>query len=158
MTLDKIVQWIILIGAAIGAIKAIYGVFAKPTSYFKKRATEGHKRIMKETLEEELPIWLTEMGKPYIEYITKHEKALDTMQECTETTRLALQNIIRQKVLETYYMRKATRTLYQYEKESIDQLYEDYKKFGGNSYVEELYRRMSSWDVMPEGVLPPENE
>lgn len=158
MTLNEIAQWIILIGAAIGAMKAIYGLFAKPTSYFKKRATEGHKRIMKETLEEELPIWFTEMGKPLIEYIAKHEEALDTMQECTETTKLALQNIIRQKVLEIYYMRKTTRTLYQYEKESIDQLYEDYKKFDGNSYVEELYRRMSSWDVMPEGVLPPEHE
>lgn len=158
MILDKIVQWIILIAAAIGAIKTIYGVFAKPTSFFKKRASDSHKRVIRETLEEELPVLVTEMGKPYVRYVTEHGKTLEVMEECSKTTRLALQNMIRQRILELYYTRKTTKTLYHFEKECLDQLYEDYRNFNANSYVEELHRRMSSWDVLPEEVIPSENE
>jgi hypothetical protein len=46
-----------------------------------------------------------------------------------------------------YENNKDRRKLKFFEKEALTQYYKDYKKMGGNSYIERIYGRMVTWSV-----------
>ena len=51
-----------------------------------------------------------------------------------------------------YHEYKFERALPIHVKEALDELYKDYKKEGGNSYIDKYYGRMGKWKITyPDG-------
>ena len=55
---------------------------------------------------------------------------------------------LRSNMLSTYYNCKEKETIRQYERENFDKLYAAYKKLGGNSFVDDIYKEIRTYDVV----------
>lgn len=54
---------------------------------------------------------------------------------------------LRTSMLSTYYHCKERETIRQYERENFDKLYAAYKKLGGNSFVDDIYKEIRTYTV-----------
>ena len=55
---------------------------------------------------------------------------------------------LRTAMLNTYYHCKDDERIRQYERENFDKLYSAYKKLGGNSFVDDIYKEIRSYEVI----------
>ena len=55
---------------------------------------------------------------------------------------------LRTAMLSTYYRCKDKEEIRQYERENFDKLYHAYKKLGGNSFVDDIYKEIRTYDVI----------
>ena len=55
---------------------------------------------------------------------------------------------LRAAMLRTYYKHCETRTIRQYEKENFIFMYKAYKRLGGNSFIDDIHKEVSSWHVV----------
>ena len=55
---------------------------------------------------------------------------------------------LRTAMLSTYYHCKEKDEIRQYERENFDKLYAAYKKLGGNSFVDDIYKEIRSYEVI----------
>lgn len=60
-------------------------------------------------------------------------------------------DLMRNEIVKIYYKRQDVKELYQYERESLDKMYEGYHAGGGNSFIEDIYSEMRHWKVVPAG-------
>ena len=68
----------------------------------------------------------------------KGYKEKDTRQEET------LKCLLRSNITSKYYVYSELKEIPYYEKENIDRMFEQYKKMGGNSYVDTIVREINS--------------
>ena len=61
-------------------------------------------------------------------------------------------DLMRNEITKLYYRRQNVRELYQYERESLDKMYQGYHAEGGNSFVDDIYAEMRKWMVLPAGI------
>ena len=54
---------------------------------------------------------------------------------------------LRTAMLHTYYRCKEKEEIRQYERENFDKLYRAYKKLGGNSFVDDIYKEIRTYNV-----------
>lgn len=55
---------------------------------------------------------------------------------------------LRSNMLEIYYKGQKTRTIHIYEYENFMQLYDVYKKLGGNSFIDKVHKEIEEWTVI----------
>lgn len=55
---------------------------------------------------------------------------------------------LRSEMLRIYYHNKDTKTIRQYEYQNFTMLYEAYKALKGNSFIDEIYEKVMSWEVI----------
>ena len=69
-----------------------------------------------------------------------------------EVLKQGTKDVLRQKIMAIYHEYKSERSFPIHVKEALDELYKDYKKEGGNSYIDKYYGRMSKWKITyPDG-------
>lgn len=56
--------------------------------------------------------------------------------------------LLRRGMVNTYYRNKDSARIRQYEVESFIKEYEAYKELGGNSFIDEIYKEVMSWEVV----------
>jgi hypothetical protein len=56
--------------------------------------------------------------------------------------------LLRQAMLNTYYHHKETEKIRQYEKENFVHLYKAYKALKGNSFIDDIYKEVRTWEVI----------
>lgn len=164
MTIGELVDYIILIGALIGAIYKIWDFFAKPTSKIKQRALEREKERIGVVLNEKLPDilynhdleirdkykgdrenYLNEIKNEILKEISSDILANT---ETIEALVISAKDVLREKIMAIYHKNKYNRTLTEYEREALNQYYVDYKALKGNSYIDKRYNRMNKWKVI----------
>lgn len=59
----------------------------------------------------------------------------------------ALTSMMRNDITDIYYRNLANKKLKQYERESLDKLYDGYIEAGGNSFIKDIYAEMRKWEV-----------
>lgn len=57
--------------------------------------------------------------------------------------------LLRDRITTIYYGHRDKRELYQYEFENCEHLYDQYKKLGGNSFVDKIWNEMKKWTINP---------
>jgi hypothetical protein len=67
-----------------------------------------------------------------------------------EALAISAKDVLREKIVCMYENNKDARTLRFFERRALDQYYKDYKKLGGNSYIDIIYNRMITWEVIPD--------
>lgn len=55
---------------------------------------------------------------------------------------------LRSEMLRIYYHNRETEKIRQYEYENFVMLYEAYKALKGNSFIDEIYAKVKTWDVL----------
>lgn len=168
--LQQICDWIILLGAVTVAILNIIKFFAKPTSFFKKKKDKEFQENLKNALDKIMPEYFEThdlqtrekyLGdrQRYLQEITKEvlENTKGLLEEIkkinieqSENLKILNQgskDVLRQKIMTIYHQYKKEQAMPIFAKESLDELYKDYKAQGGNSYIDKYYKRMSDWEV-----------
>lgn len=85
--------------------------------------------------------------KPFRQWILGIKK--DRMQE-EEQKRNQVETdkcLLRDRILAAYYKHNNSRKIGRYEFENIEHMYIQYKKLGGNSFVDKIWNEMQTWDV-----------
>ena len=61
-----------------------------------------------------------------------------------------LKELLRERIMAIYRRNKAKRELEEHEKIELDRSYASYKSIKGNSYIDDYYKRMQTWTVVPD--------
>ena len=61
-----------------------------------------------------------------------------------------LKELLRERIMAIYRRNKAKRELEEHEKVELDRSYASYKSIKGNSYIDDYYKRMQTWAVVPD--------
>lgn len=67
-------------------------------------------------------------------------------------------DMLRQRIMVIYHKYREVQTISRYDREIVDQLYKDYKKAGGNSYIEKIYARIKRWEVIEDFMSSEEDD
>lgn len=164
LTIEELVDYIILGGALVGAIYKIYEFFAKPTSKIKQRAINKERERIGAVLDEKLPGILYQHDlETRDKYRSDREKYLKEIKnevikeiggelnsntETIEALVISSKDVLREKIMAIYHKNKYNRTMTEYEREALNQYYIDYKALHGNSYIDKRYNRMDKWKVI----------
>lgn len=62
--------------------------------------------------------------------------------------KMAQRCLLRSKMLDIYYDNHEKQTIRQYEYENFVFLYEGYKSLKGNSFIDEIYDKVKSWEII----------
>lgn len=164
MTVSEFVDYIILLGALCAAIYKIYDFFATPTSKIKQRAQEKEKMRIKAVVDEVMPQilhnhdlktrekykgdrqnYLNEIKQEILKEIGED---INSNSETINALVISARDVLREKIMAIYHKNKYNRSMTEYEREALNQYYVDYKKLGGNSYIDKRYSRMDKWRVI----------
>ena len=80
--------------------------------------------------------WILGVKKDRIEEEEQRENQIET-DRC----------LLRDRILATYYKHRNSRKIGIYEFENVEHMYVQYKKIGGNSFVDKIWSEMKTWDV-----------
>jgi hypothetical protein len=64
-----------------------------------------------------------------------------------EALAISAKDVLREKIVAMYENNKDRRKLRFFERLALTQYYKDYKKMGGNSYIDLIYGRMEHWET-----------
>ena len=86
----------------------------------------------------------------------------DKEKEFLEKQHIVLQtgilDMLRQRIMVIYHKYREVQIISRYDREIVDQLYKDYKKAGGNSYIEKIYARIKRWEVIEDFMSSEEDD
>lgn len=173
MLFQIICDWVVLIGAVVIAITNILKFFGKPISFFKKKRDKEMKESLEKILNDILPKqfeshdlktrdkylndrlrYLHEIKAEILKDIQGTLEEIRTLNieqsKKLEYLNASSKDILRQKIMTIYRDYKNIRQFPIYKKEALDELYKDYKKQDGNSYIDKYYNRMKTWKVIEE--------
>lgn len=89
------------------------------------------------------------LSKPFRKWLlnSKNEKKQDEMNEqrAKETDKC----LLRDRITSIYFKHYRECEIREYEFENVAQLYKQYKKLGGNSFVDKVWREIQEWKVIP---------
>lgn len=164
LTVGEIVDYIILFSALLAAIYKIWDFFAKPTSKLKQRAIDKQKEQIGAVLDEKLPEILYNhdletrdkykgdrqnyLNEIKAEILAEIDDDIKTNARTIDALVISAKDVLREKIMAIYHKNKYNRTLTEYERESLNQYYIDYKALKGNSYIDKRYNRMDKWKVI----------
>lgn len=170
MILEDISSYIILAGAIIVAVTNIAKFFGRPLKFMKRKRDLEFKEKFDKSFKEESNILLQGLDEKITTLLEKDkqermsevcikvdEKISATLNEIRDlnkeqSRRLELlsqssKDLLRQKFMSIYHKGKKTKSLVIYDKEALEELYKDYKKEGGNSYIDKYYSRTLTWKI-----------
>jgi len=76
---------------------------------------------------------------------TRTKKSVD---ENHKQMNKALVNLTKESITKIYYDNLDDKTLKEYERESLDALFDGYVEMGGNTFVKDIYSQMRNWKVI----------
>lgn len=147
--------------------------FGKPIKFLKRKKDKEYSEILKENLDKLVPQYLEAHDletrdkyladrQRYLQEISLevYKQVEGDIKEIKENSGQykevigLLQNnmvdVLRQKIETIYYNYKDERQLPIYASENLEELYHDYKAAGGNHHIDKLYKRMKTWEVLPD--------
>lgn len=182
MNLESICDLIVVVGAAYFTIIKIINSFAKPSSKIKKKQEEKERERMRNFLKEIMPEFFKQHDEEFKKLILQNEdtyinevkdrvveelkeglkeikdinknqnKQLNELNEKLILINNSSKDVMRQKIMSIYHNNKKQKTLSIYDKETLDELYKDYKSQLGNSYIDKYYNRMKNWNIIDENL------
>lgn len=87
--------------------------------------------------------------EPFRKMILRSKEDKKREQEREEEQRETDRCVLRELIEMIYYKRRSTCEIYQYEYESIAFMYKQYKKLGGNSFVDRIWEEIQEWTILP---------
>lgn len=146
MTIQTICDTIVLIAAVCVAITNILNFFGKPIKFFNKRK----KKEFQDNLNEALPEILEKHNKEIKNDLKKIMEINLAQNEQIRVLTDGSKDLLREKIMTIYERNKSKQSMFEYERRQLNQFYKDYKKEGGNTYIDSYYTIMQEWDTLPD--------
>jgi len=86
--------------------------------------------------------------KPFRDWIIKNKDNKKKMQQNEEDRKETDRCLLRDRITSIYYKNKRDCEIRQYEFENLERLYKQYKKLGGNSFIDKIWNEMQEWNVI----------
>ena len=176
MTIAVICDIIILIGAVLVAITTIYNFFRKAGIGVKNKVDEARQaqedelnERIDERLREVLPDilvehdletrdkyradrqrYLVEIRDNVVEEISEQLHSVENHEAQMLTFNEVLKELLRERIMVIFGRNRVRRQLEEHEKVELTRAYTLYKAIGGNSYIDDYYARMQTWEIIPD--------
>ena len=158
--LQTICNFIILLGAVAGAITGILALCGRPIRFFKKRKEQAEAQRKKEedarttALIQEISKTVKANLAPDFDdlYQQNEEQSASITAQGKQIDKLShsIRDTIGAEITAFYEQYKTKRIITEAQKETIEDLYKQYKTLKGNHHVDNMYKRMHSWDIYTE--------
>ena len=164
--LGALCDGVVLAAAVLVAIKTIAEMLGKPIKLVRNRANDDFKARVIAVLDEVLPgilynhdlstrdrykadrqRYLQEIKQEVINQIDTQLQQVNVLTKQYEALAISAKDVLREKIVAMYENNKDRRCLRFFERLALTQYYKDYKKMGGNSYIDLIYGRMEHWDT-----------
>ena len=150
LNLLQLMETIKTIGGFIGALATITALLSacskKARTWFGKkvRAATGIETIQNDvaTIKEAQ----TKINTHLQEHITSSNNRFANGENRISNNEDLMVSMLRDILTRVYHQNYQTKSLPPYGKQYVAHMYEDYKKRGGNSYVEKIYHEMMNWE------------
>lgn len=86
--------------------------------------------------------------KPFRNWLFGIKKDKKEKEEQEEQQRETDKCLLRDRLLDIYYKHNKDCEIHFYEIENAARMYEQYKKLGGNSFVDKIWKEMQTWTVI----------
>lgn len=120
-------------------------------SWFAKYADKTETAKALDDIKKELGEIRTQMAHNTQErsrQITDLRNQINAVIEFDKKNHEALKDMIRERIVSTYYTNLANKSLHFEEWETISELNASYEGLGGNSFVKGLVKQMAAWDIV----------
>lgn len=167
MPIQDILNWAVLVGAACMALWNIIKFFSAGDSWFKRKSEEK----IKDVLATSIPAYLEKHSKKVSQERTRENetqiktalaeslkgvyKKLDNIIELNNEQNKTIEllkkdntGLLRREIKKIYCKYRPYKKILQYDKEDCVKIIEDYFSLDGNSYVEDLWKEMRTWEVV----------
>jgi hypothetical protein len=160
---------IVLISAVLIAIKTIAEMIGRPIRLIKRKSDTEFKEKVISILDEILPgillrhdletrerykadreAYLRDIKEAVVQDIGQKLSQVDNLAQQYVSLEISAKDVLREKIVCMYENNKDARKLRYFEKRALEQYYKDYKKMGGNSYIDTIHERMLTWEVEPD--------
>lgn len=138
-------------GGAMVLVYGLYQAFVKVfgnIGYFKKKKEEKLKKEKEERKKEYKEFFEHGAEEIVKSIIDKIDNANNQQNERLDTLIISSNDLLRKEITNAYYKYAPFRKMPRYIKEGIYVLYKDYKKQGGNSFIDELFDEIKTWEVV----------
>ena len=142
MVLQNICNIIILIGATVAAIAGVLSFLGKPLKFIKKRR-DNFEQERREEIAKDVERRLTPRFDEIYQQNLEQDESINILAKSSR-------DILRKEIIHIYSKNKAARTLTETTKEYLDDLHADYKAENGNHYIDKIYARMCTWDIVSD--------
>lgn len=146
MSIQAICDAIVLIAALCVAITNILTFFGKPIKFLNKKKKQEFRDNLNETLPEILEGQNKEIKNGLKQIMEINLAQNEQIKILTDGSK----DVLREKIMTIYERNKNRRAMFEYERRQLSQFYKDYKKEGGNTYIDSYYTIMQEWDTLPD--------
>ena len=90
---------------------------------------------------------LLTVSKSFRQWLHGMKNEKKRLEETERDSRETDKCLLRDRITSTYYRHYKNRSIKQYEYENVERLYRQYKKLGGNSFVDKIWEEMQDWHI-----------
>ena len=153
--LQEVCNVIILVSAVIIAAKNIYGFLKKPVDGLHQKSQTAEEKHINEIVEAKVP----EMLKKNQEEITNsleeikglvldQGQQLKAINNSVNVLNVSQMDLMRYNMNRLYYKYRPHKKILDCDKKAFIKLYDDYHDMGGNTWIDQLYREVMSWEIV----------
>ena len=153
--LQEVCNVIILVSAVIIAAKNIYGFLKKPVDDLHQKSQTAEEKHINEVVEAKVP----EMLKKNQEEITNslgeikglvvgQGEELKGIKNSVDILNVSQMDLMRYNMNRLYYKYRPHKKILDCDKKAFIKLYNDYHDMGGNTWIDQLYREVMSWEIV----------
>lgn len=153
--LQEVCNVIILVSAVIIAAKNIYGFLKKPVDGLHQKSQTAEEKHINEVVEAKVP----EMLKKNQEEITNsleeikglvldQGQQLKAINNSVNVLNVSQMDLMRYNMNRLYYKYRPHKKILDCDKKAFIKLYDDYHDMGGNTWIDQLYREVMSWEIV----------
>lgn len=153
--LQEVCNVIILVSAVIIAAKNIYGFLKKPVDGLHQKSQTAEEKHINEVVEAKVP----EMLKKNQEEITNslgeikglvisQGEELKGIKNSVDILNVSQMDLMRYNMNRLYYKYRPHKKILDCDKKAFIKLYNDYHDMGGNTWIDQLYREVMSWEIV----------
>lgn len=152
-----ICNMIVLVGAVILAVKNIYHFFKKPVDSIQQHAEEKEEQHIIAVMDSKIPQLLKDYMAPVMEAITEiktinlqQAKKLDEISQVSDLLVNSQMDLMRYNMNNLYYKYRPYKKILDCDKKAFIKFYNDYHSMGGNTWIDELYKEVITWEIIED--------
>jgi hypothetical protein len=114
------------------------------------KALDDHYKRIREKFKGDREQYLHDITDEVIQNIQNSLETVEAHETRMTVFTEVLKELLRERIMAIYGRNRTIRRLEEHEKIELERSYSSYKSINGNSYIDEYYKRMLTWEVVPD--------
>ena len=142
--------WGEYVGGFLVALYAIWNIINKflDQTAGRKKKIEEKKAAEKEEFNKQVRNSIEPIINPLKETVEEIKKINEGQIEELKNLTISNKDILRKQIMDIYHKYENERSIPQSVREQLNELYKDYKRIKGNSYIDKYYHRTEEWTTI----------